>query len=93
MKPEQLIFPLIINNMIIISTYFLHRNVHKETWQSPDGRTNNEIGRVLVDGRNESSITDVRSCRGADCDCDHHLVRINIERKYESKKKGSRQRK
>jgi superfamily II DNA helicase RecQ len=72
--------------MIIVSTYFLHGNAHKETWQSPDGRTNNEIGRVLVDGRNEPSIMDIRSCRGADCDWDHHLVRINIDRKYQSTK-------
>jgi len=59
--------------MIINSKYFLHRNVHKETWQSSDGRTNNEIDRVLLDGRNESSIMDVRSCRGADCDWDNHF--------------------
>jgi len=31
------------NNIVTKSTYLLHRNVHKETWQSPDGRTNNEI--------------------------------------------------
>jgi len=32
---------------------------------------------------------DVRSCRGADCVCDwdHHLVRINIDRKYQSTKR------
>ena len=40
------------NNIITKSTYFLHGNVHMETWQSPDGRNNNEIDRVLVDGRN-----------------------------------------
>jgi len=73
--------------MIIKSTYFLHRNAHKKAWQSSDGRTNNETGCVLVDGRNESSIMDVRSCTGADCDWDHHLVRINIDRKYRITKK------
>ena len=41
---------------------------------------------MLVDG----------SCRGADCDWDHHLVRINIDRKYIKKHThthGARQRK
>jgi CTP:phosphocholine cytidylyltransferase-like protein len=76
------------NNIITESTYFLRiRNVHKETWQSPDGRNNNEIDLVLVDGRNESSVMGVRICRGADCDWDRHFVRINIDRKYQSKKK------
>ena len=38
---------------------------------------------------------DVRSCRIADCDWDHHLVRTNIDRKYQSTKKtqGAGQRK
>jgi len=42
------------NNIITKSTYFLHRNVHKKTWQTPDGRNNNEIGRILVYGRDEA---------------------------------------
>jgi len=29
----------------------------------------------------------VRRCRGADCDWDHNLFRINIERKYQSTKR------
>ena len=46
---------------------------------------------MLLDGRNESSIMDVRSCTGADCDCDwdHHLFRINVERKYQITKKNT----
>jgi len=62
--------------MIIKSTYFPHINMHTETWQSPDRRTTNQMDHILADGRNESSIMDVRSCRGADCDMNHHLVRI-----------------
>ena len=65
------------NNMIIKSTYFPLINIHKETWQSPDRRTNNHMDHILADGRNESSIMDVRSCRGEDCDLNQHLVRIN----------------
>jgi hypothetical protein len=78
-------------NIITRSTYFLPRNLQKETWHSSGGRNNNQTDRVLEDRRNEWSIMDVRSCRGADCDCDcdcdwnHHLVRINIDRKYQNK--------
>jgi hypothetical protein len=28
------------------NTYFPHRNIHKETQQSPDGRTNNQTDHV-----------------------------------------------
>jgi hypothetical protein len=67
--------------MIIESTYFPHKNINKDTWQSPDRRTNNQIDHVLVDGRHASSIMDVRSCRAADCDSDHHIVRIKCQQK------------
>jgi hypothetical protein len=56
--------------------YFPHRNIHKETQQSPDGRTNNQTDHVLVHGRHAYSMMNARRCRGADCDMHHHLARI-----------------
>jgi len=61
-------------NLVVKSTMFPHRNIYKYTWTSPDGKTHNQIDHVLTDRRWHSSILDVRSFRGADCDKDHYLV-------------------
>ena len=53
---------------------FPHRNIHKYTWTSRDGKTHNQIGQILIDRKWHSSVLDVRSFRGADCDTDHYLV-------------------
>jgi len=61
-------------NLVVKSTVFPHRNIHKYTWTSHDIKTLNHIDNVLIDRRCHSSILDVRSFRGADCDTDHYLV-------------------
>jgi hypothetical protein len=67
-------------NLLVKSATFPHRNNNKSTWTSPDGKTQNQIDHILkstiffIDMRRHSSVLDVRSFRGADCDTDHYLV-------------------
>jgi len=64
----------ISKSLAVKSTMFPHRNIHKYTWTPSDGKTHNQIDHILIDRRWQSSILEVQSCRGADCDTDHYLV-------------------
>ena len=46
-------------NLVVKSTMFPHRNIHKYTRTSPDGKTHNQIDHVLIDRRWHSSVLDV----------------------------------
>jgi hypothetical protein len=62
-------------DLVVSSTYFPHRDIHKYTWTSPDGTTHNQLDHVLTERRNASSIMDIRTYQGADCGPDYHLVK------------------
>jgi hypothetical protein len=47
-------------NLIVKSSMFPHRNIHKFTWTSSDVKTHNYIDHVLIDMRRHSSVPDVR---------------------------------
>ena len=55
------------------STKFPHKDIHKETWYSADGRTADQIDHVLISNRFRSAITDIRALTGPDIGSDHNL--------------------
>ena len=72
------------NGLVIGGTVFRHKTIHKLTWTSPDGRTNNQIDHITINQKWRRSMTDVRVIRGADVSSDHHLVlcklRVKLKR-------------
>ena len=62
------------NSFVITTTSFPHKDIHKYTWTSPDGRTRNQIDHVAVNSRFKRSVFDSRSYKGADISSDHNLV-------------------
>jgi endonuclease/exonuclease/phosphatase family metal-dependent hydrolase len=78
-------------NLVVKSTMFPHPQIHKHNWTSPEGKTHNQIDHVLIDRRRHSSILDVRSFRGADCDTDHYLVVAKVRERLAVSKRAAQQ--
>lgn len=62
------------NGLNIENTFFKHKQIHKMTWISPDGVTQNELDYICTSTMWCSSLLGVHSRRGADVGLDHHLV-------------------
>jgi hypothetical protein len=68
---------------------FPHCKIHKYTRTSPEGNTHNQIDHILIDRRRHSSILDVRSFRGADCDTDYYLVVTKVRERLAVSKRAA----
>lgn len=71
---ERLVNFAASKNMIIGSTMFERKDIHKATWISPCKRYRNQIDHVLIDARHISNLMNVRSYLGANIDSDHYFV-------------------
>jgi hypothetical protein len=49
--------------LVVKSTMFPHRKIHKYIWTSPEENTHNQIDHVLIDRRRHSNILDIQSFR------------------------------
>jgi hypothetical protein len=75
----------ISNGLHVGSTIFPHKDIHKETWYSADGKRVNQTDHVLTSNRFRNAITDIRALRGPDSGSDHNLLEINFKVKLRVK--------
>jgi hypothetical protein len=76
-------------NLVVKSTKFPRRKIHKYTWTSPEGNTHNQTHHALIDRREHSNILEVRSFRRADCDTDHYLVVAKVRERLAVSKRDA----
>ncbi|XP_068738570.1 craniofacial development protein 2-like [Montipora capricornis] len=81
------------NDPVIGGTIFPHKNIHKLTWRSPNGRSLNQIDHIIINGKWRRSLENVRVFRGADAASDHNLVVATAKLKLRKAMRQEQQRK
>ena len=69
------------NRLVIGGTIFEHKNIHKVTWCSPDGHTENQIDHIIINNRWRVCLQNARARRGADVRSDHVLTIAKVKLK------------
>ena len=82
------------NSLVIGGTVFPNKRIHKATWVSPDGFTENQIDHFCISKRFRRSLEDLKVKRGADVGSDHHLLlaKVKLHLKQHSNRTGTKRR-
>jgi len=67
---ERFVNVCAMNDLLITSTFFPHKDIHKYTWTSPDGEYRIQIDHVTINNRFRRSMTLALTNTGSD----HNLV-------------------
>ena len=62
-----------LHDLVVESTKFQHKRIHKGAWIIPGTMESNQIDHALINKR-QASIRDLCSVRETNCDSDHFLV-------------------
>ena len=76
--------------MVIGSTMFQHKNIHKSIWTAPVRLFESQIDHMVIDARHMSDLLDVRSYRGGNVHSVHYLVIARMRARISNLKKLKR---
>ena len=86
---ERLVDFFIDFDLVTGGTLFQHKDIHKLTWKSTDGKIVNQIYHLMIIHRLRRSLLDVGVLRGADLYSDHFPVvgsiRLKLKKGYRRK--------
>lgn len=81
-------------HLVVSSTFFPRKDIHKQTWVSLNTVNKSQIDHVKIEKCQKSCVSNVKSYGGADRDMDHYLVvidyyvkQVSWRRKQQQKKK------
>ena len=63
----------------VCNTWFVKRDIHKQTWQHPKTKQWSCMDFVVMKQRDSKLCMDVAARRGAMCNTDHHLVLAKLK--------------
>ncbi|KAK5649396.1 hypothetical protein RI129_000425 [Pyrocoelia pectoralis] len=69
------------NNLIIMNTFFIHKDIHKYTREAPSRNEKSIIDYIVINKSFRKEIKDVKVRRGAEIYSDHYLVIAKIHLK------------
>lgn len=76
-RGESLIGFLLQNNLYLMNSFFYKKPHRRWTWESPDGRTRNEIDFIITDKKHlVKDVTVLNNCRTGS---DHRMVRCKLQ--------------
>jgi hypothetical protein len=71
---DMFIISVHVKDLLFGGTLFIRKEIHKNTWVSPDLRIEIQMDSIAISWSIRRSLIDVRTIRGADIGSDHHLV-------------------
>ena len=67
-----------VNNLSIMNTFFMKRDIYKQTWQHPGTKVWHSIDFFVMRHCQQKWCLDVQVMRGAGCWSDHRMVRARL---------------